>query len=148
MEIRELASCMYDWLLLWGSLVPRPRPKNWERGLVLLANFPVCAESGCYVTIACLTWSRCSQLLMALQSRWTDLATERLQTNPVLYPKQRQLTQHIREYLQVTPGSFPNFWVGAGDEATLIYCSRKNRLPPMSAFTKETYLYAVIHHFR
>ena len=25
---------------------------------------------------------------------------------------------------------------------------KKNRLPPISAFTKETYLYAVIHHFR
>ena len=27
------------------------------------------------------------------------------------------LTQHIRESLQVTPGPFPNFWVGPGDEA-------------------------------
>ena len=25
---------------------------------------------------------------------------------------------------------------------------KKNRLPPISAFTKETYLYAVIHHFQ
>ena len=30
--------------LLGGSLVPRPCPKNWERGLVTLANFLVCAE--------------------------------------------------------------------------------------------------------
>ena len=29
------------------------------------------------------------------------------------------LTRHIREYLQVTPGPFPDFWVGPGDEATL-----------------------------
>ena len=29
----------------------------------------------------------------------------------------RLLTQHIREFLQVTPGPFPNFWVGPGDEA-------------------------------
>ena len=28
------------------------------------------------------------------------------------------LTQHIREFLQVTPGPFPDFWVGPGDEAT------------------------------
>ena len=28
------------------------------------------------------------------------------------------LTRHIRESLQVTPGPFPNFWVGPGDEAT------------------------------
>ena len=27
------------------SLVPRCHPKNWERGLVTLANFLVCAES-------------------------------------------------------------------------------------------------------
>ena len=27
------------------------------------------------------------------------------------------LTQHIWEFLQVTPGPFPDFWVGAGDEA-------------------------------
>ena len=27
------------------------------------------------------------------------------------------LTQHIREFLQVTPGPFPDFWVGPGDEA-------------------------------
>ena len=27
------------------------------------------------------------------------------------------LTRHIREYLQVTPGPFPDFWVGPGDEA-------------------------------
>ena len=27
------------------------------------------------------------------------------------------LTRHIWEYLQVTPGPFPDFWVGPGDEA-------------------------------
>ena len=27
------------------------------------------------------------------------------------------LTRHIREYLQVTPGPFHDFWVGPGDEA-------------------------------
>ena len=37
------------------SFVPRPHPKNWERGLGSLANFPVCAESACYSTITCLT---------------------------------------------------------------------------------------------
>ena len=31
------------------------------------------------------------------------------------------LTQHIRESLQVTPGPFPDFWVGSGDEATLVH---------------------------
>ena len=30
------------------------------------------------------------------------------------------LTQHIRESLQVTPGPFPDFWVGPGDEAILL----------------------------
>ena len=30
------------------------------------------------------------------------------------------LTQHIRESLQVTPGPFPDFWVGPGDEARLL----------------------------
>ena len=34
---------------------PSPHPKNWERGLVTLANFPICAESAYYVTITCLT---------------------------------------------------------------------------------------------
>ena len=29
------------------------------------------------------------------------------------------LTQHIPESLQVTPGPFPDFWVGSGYEATL-----------------------------
>ena len=29
------------------------------------------------------------------------------------------LTRHIRESLQVTPGPFPDFWVGPGDEASL-----------------------------
>ena len=38
-----------------SSLVPRPHPKNRERGLVSLANFPVCAESAYYVTITYLT---------------------------------------------------------------------------------------------
>ena len=28
------------------------------------------------------------------------------------------LTQHIQENLQVTPGPFPDFWVGPGDEAS------------------------------
>ena len=28
------------------------------------------------------------------------------------------LTRHIRKSLQVTPGPFPDFWVGPGDEAT------------------------------
>ena len=28
------------------------------------------------------------------------------------------LTQHIREFLQVTPGHFPDFWAGPGDKAT------------------------------
>ena len=47
------------------SLVPRPHPKNQERGLVTLANYLIC------VTITCLLWSRASQLplMMALQSR-------------------------------------------------------------------------------
>ena len=26
----------------------------------------------------------------------------------------------MREFLQVTPGPFPDFWVGPGDEATVI----------------------------
>ena len=29
------------------------------------------------------------------------------------------LTRHIRESLQVTPGPFPDFWVGPGDEASI-----------------------------
>ena len=29
------------------------------------------------------------------------------------------LTQHIPESLQVTPGPFPDFWVGSGYKATL-----------------------------
>ena len=41
----------------------------------------LCHMSAYYVTIICLTWSHGSQLLfrMALQSRWSDLATEWLQ---------------------------------------------------------------------
>ena len=41
----------------------------------------LCHMSAYYVTIMCLTWSHGSQLLfrMALQSRWSDLATEWLQ---------------------------------------------------------------------
>ena len=67
------------------SLVPRPHPKNQERGLVTLANYLICAESAYYVTITCLLWSCGSQLplTMALQSRWADLATEQAQGNPV-----------------------------------------------------------------
>ena len=30
------------------------------------------------------------------------------------------LTRHIREFLQVTPGPFPIFWVGPRDEARVI----------------------------
>ena len=38
------------------------------------------------------------------------------------------LTRHIRESLQVTPGPFPDFWVGPGDEAMaspskLLHCA-------------------------
>ena len=33
------------------------------------------------------------------------------------------LTRHIRESLQVTPGPFPDFWVGPGDEASLMWVS-------------------------
>ena len=61
------------------SLVPRPHPKNRERGLVTLANYLVCAESALYVTITCLLWSRGSQLLL----RWADLAMEQPQENSV-----------------------------------------------------------------
>ena len=59
---------------------PGPTPKIGKGGLVSLANFPVCAESAYYAAITCLMWSHGSQLLltMVLQSRWTDLATERL----------------------------------------------------------------------
>ena len=34
------------------------------------------------------------------------------------------LTRHIRESLQVTPGPFPDFWVGPGDEASPIHGQR------------------------
>ena len=34
------------------------------------------------------------------------------------------LTLHIRESLQVTPGPFPDFWVGPGDEATAVHAGR------------------------
>ena len=37
------------------------------------------------------------------------------------------LTRHIRESLQVTPGPFPDFWVGPGDEATENKASKKFR---------------------
>ena len=30
------------------------------------------------------------------------------------------LTRHIPESLQVTPGPFPDFWVGPGDEASQV----------------------------
>ena len=33
-----------------SSTVPRPRPKNRERGLVSLVNFPICAEPAYYTT--------------------------------------------------------------------------------------------------
>ena len=32
------------------TLVPRPHPKNRERGLVSLAKIPICAESAYYAT--------------------------------------------------------------------------------------------------
>ena len=35
------------------------------------------------------------------------------------------LTRHIRESLQVTPGPFPDFWVGPGDEAMSCTCTSK-----------------------
>ena len=43
------------------------------------------------------------------------------------------LTWHIRESLQVTPGPFPDFWVGPGDEA-------RSRLGAR--------LWAILHFFR
>ena len=45
------------------------------------------------------------------------------------------LTRHIRENLQVTPGPFPDFWVGPGDEATpfvarVFLCKNTSLSPP------------------
>ena len=46
----ELDNCSVPMEVDTGRLVPRPHPKNWERGLVTLASFPVCAESAYYRT--------------------------------------------------------------------------------------------------
>ena len=46
----ELDNCSVPMEVDTGSLVPRSHPKNWERGLVTLASFPVCAESAYYLT--------------------------------------------------------------------------------------------------
>ena len=29
-------------------------------------------------------------------------------------------TQHIQDFLQLTPGPFPNFWVGPGDKGSSV----------------------------
>ena len=47
------------------------------------------------------------------------------------------LTQHIQESLQVTPGPFPDFWVGPGDEATAD-TSRRWPHPPVHLFAAST----------
>ena len=100
------------------TLVPKPHSKNQERSLVLLANFHICAESACYATITCLTWSRGSQVLLMRLIMRSMLASFPFSRMWFLYSKRRLLTQHIWEFLQVIPDSFPDFWVGPGDEAT------------------------------
>ena len=59
------------------SLVPRPTQKNRERGLVLLANFPVCAVSAVFVWsrgmifIHCQLWDSLEHLhVMNVTSLW------------------------------------------------------------------------------
>ena len=36
----------------------------------------------------------------------------------IVYSKQRLLTQHVREFLQVWPGPLPDFQTGPRDKAT------------------------------
>ena len=44
-----------------------------------------------------------------------------------------------REYLQVTPGHFPDFWVGPGDEARVkvVSCPARARLPARNGLVNE-----------
>ena len=41
-----------------------------------------------------------------------------------LYSKQRLQTQHIREFLQVTPGPYPDFWDGAWGRGSFTACNK------------------------
>ena len=49
------------------------------------------------------------------------------------------LTQHLRESLQVTPGPFPDFWVGPGDEAgAKVACMLAKTMPLAWKYVKVT----------
>ena len=88
-----------------------------------LANFSVCAESAYYAThpnnhiyvidLVRLSRGKNSKECYIIETecynwQWTNVI-------PLLQTKTAD-TAH-REYLQVTPGPFPDFWVGPGDEA-------------------------------
>ena len=76
---------------VWPPLRPRPHPKYWEKGLVTLANFLVCAESAYYrafrdymVASYCwwhyrvdeqiLLWSNYRQILWSKSSNLASIA--------------------------------------------------------------------------
>ena len=66
----------FSWVRLASS--PGPTQKIGKRAWLHLQTFSYVLNQ--YVTITCLMWSCGSQQLLT-NSRWTDLATERLQTN-------------------------------------------------------------------
>ena len=55
------------------------------------------------------------------------------------------LTRHIREFLQVTPGPFPDFWVGPGDEATpRVIISRSGEPGNQATVSKHHFEYSLV----
>ena len=103
---------------------PGPTPKNRERGLVSLANFPVSAASACYATITCLTWSRGSQLLLMRVDEQILLRSDYRQ---ILWGKSSGLasvtTLWVWRFMKSMLASFP-FSYGLG--TSLLYSGVRN----------------------
>ena len=103
-EARVVAYSKYNYTLsFWNSTLMKS----------LLASFPFSNGLG-----TSLQLSRVKNSVIAIGRMW------------FLYFKRRLLTQHISEFLQVTPGPFPNFWVGAGDKANQAHFLQVKNLDP------------------
>ena len=96
---------------------PQVLLKNWGRVLVSLAKILVYAKSAYYTTHP-NNYILCHRLVTFVTCKCSKECYNWQWRTWFLYSKRRLLTQHIRESLQVTPGPFPDFWVGPGDEAS------------------------------
>ena len=106
--------------LSWLAVASSPDPTKiiGKGAWCHLQKIPVCAKSAYYSTHPNSHISTGSlRLSHASALRNVIIGNGRTW---FLYSKQRLLTQHIRESLQVTPGTFPDFWVGPGNEANAL----------------------------